>query len=85
MAWEWLDPVLGAFGQSTDTQQVHLTATMFPDLDFRRYQVDLRENIGMDEADKIPDLIAYGDALWQKVLNDEDEAATDFRAVGGPP
>ena len=41
MAWEWLDPVLGTFGQSADTQQVHLTATMFPGLDFRRFQVDL--------------------------------------------
>jgi hypothetical protein len=74
--------VLGAFGQSADTQQVHLTATMFPDLDFRRYQVDLRENIGMDGADKIPELITYGDALWQKMLDDESEAAPDFRAVG---
>jgi predicted acylesterase/phospholipase RssA len=82
MAWQWLDPVLGAFGQSADTQQVHLTATMFPGLDFRRFQVDLRENIGMDGADKIPDLITYGDALWQKMLNDESEAAPDFRAVG---
>ncbi len=81
--WEWLDPVLGAFGQSSDTQQVHLVATMFEGIDFRRFQVDLRENIGMDRADKIQELIGYGDELWKKVLNDESEAAPDFRAVGG--
>lgn len=81
--WEWLDPVLGAFGQSSDTQQVHLVATMFEGIDFRRFQVDLRENIGMDAADKIPELVQYGDELWRKILNDEAEAAPDFRRVGG--
>jgi len=79
--WEWLDPVLGAFLQSADIQQEHLTATMFPGLDFRRFQVHLRENIGMDAAGKIPELIEYGDELWQKILNDDAEAAPDFRAV----
>jgi hypothetical protein len=79
--WQWLDPVLGAFLQSADTQQVHLTATLFAELDFRRFQVDLRESIGMDGADKIPELIIYGDELWQKMLNDESEIAPDFRAV----
>ncbi len=79
--WNWLDPVLGAFLQSADTQQVHLTATLFKGLDFRRFQVDLRESIGMDGADKIPELITYGDELWQKMLDDESEVAPDFQAV----
>lgn len=81
MAWEWLDPVLGAFGQSSDDQQIQLTGTLFPGLDFRRFQVDMQENIGMDAADKIPELITYGDALWQRMLNDQVEAIPDFRQV----
>lgn len=82
--WNWLDPVMGAFLQSADTQQVHLTATLFKGLDFRRFQVDLRESIGMDGADKIPELITYGDELWQKILNDESETAPEFRAIRPP-
>lgn len=79
--WNWLDPILGAFLQSADTQQVHLTATLFKGLDFRRFQVDLRENIGMDRADKIPELTVYGDELWQKMLDDQNEVPPDFRAI----
>lgn len=79
--WEWLDPVLGAFLQSADEQQVQATATLYQGLDFRRFQVDLRENIGMDAADKIPELEAYGDELWAKMQDDITEAAPDFRMV----
>ncbi|MGC8875366.1 MAG: patatin-like phospholipase family protein, partial [Chloroflexia bacterium] len=46
--WEWIGPVLGAFLQSADDQQVHLVRTFFEHLDFRRFQVDLRESIGAD-------------------------------------
>lgn len=80
--WEWIDPVMGAFLQSADDQQVQATATLYEGLDFRRFQVDLRENIGMDAADKIPELVRYGDELWGKILNDQAEAAPDFRIVG---
>lgn len=83
--WEWLNPLLGAFLHSADDQQVHLTATLFEGLDFRRFQVDLRDNIGMDEADRIPELVTYGDELWQKVLTDQTEAAPDFRAGNRVP
>lgn len=79
--WEWIDPILGAFLQSADDQQVQVTATLYEGLDFRRFQVDLRENIGMDAADKIPELERYGDELWEKILNDQVEATPDFRLV----
>ncbi|MCX7706545.1 MAG: hypothetical protein N2204_00865, partial [Anaerolineae bacterium] len=79
--WEWIDPILGAFLQSADDQQVQATATLYEGLDFRRFQVDLRENIGMDAADKIPELERYGDELWEKIVNDQVEAAPDFRLV----
>jgi hypothetical protein len=83
-AWDWIDPVLGAFLRSADDQQVHLVSTFFQALDFRRFQVDLREPIGMDDPSKIPDLTAYGDELGQKILNDETDRALRITAQRAP-
>lgn len=82
--WEWLDPILGAFLQSSYDEQVQVVATLFPGLDFRRFQVDMRENIGMDGADQMPLLIQYGDEMGRKMLNDETETIPDFRRVRMP-
>jgi len=82
--WEWLSPLLGAFLQSADDQQVHLVSTFFTDLDFRRFQVDTREAIEMDDPRMIPQLTAYGEELGRKILNDELDGALDFRAVRAP-
>lgn len=79
--WQWLDPILGAFLQSTYDQQVQVVGTLFPGLDFRRFQVTLRENIGMDAADQMARLVQYGDELGQKLLNDETETIPDFRRI----
>jgi predicted acylesterase/phospholipase RssA len=79
-AWQWIEPVLGAFLQSADDQQVHLVHTLFETLDFRRFQVDLREPIAMDDPSKIPDLTAYGDELGRKILNDETDRALEITA-----
>jgi len=79
--WQWLDPILGAFLQSTYDQQVQVVGTFFPGLDFRRFQVTLREDIGMDAADQMARLAAYGDELGQKMLSDETESIPDFRRV----
>jgi hypothetical protein len=79
--WQWLDPILGAFLQSTYDQQVQVVGTLFPGLDFRRFQVTLRENIGMDAADQMARLVEYGDELGQKMLNDETEGIPDFRRL----
>jgi hypothetical protein len=78
--WEWLGPVLGAFLQSADDQQVHLVRTFFQQLDFRRFQVDLREGIGADDYQRILELTAYGEALGRKILNDETDAALEVVA-----
>ena len=82
--WNWLKPVLDAFRHSADDQQVHLVSTFFEQLDFRRFQVELREPIAMDEADKIPQLTAYGDELGQKIINDETDWALDITAQVAP-
>ena len=42
MAWDWLEPTLDAFLTSAGDQQVHLVETFFQELDFRRFQVDLK-------------------------------------------
>ncbi|MGD2177801.1 MAG: patatin-like phospholipase family protein [Anaerolineae bacterium] len=79
--WQWLGPVLGAFLQSADDQQVHLVDTFFEQLDFRRFQVDLKEHIGMDDPSMIPVLTIYGDELGRKILNDEMDGAMEIRAA----
>ena len=80
-AWDWIEPVLGAFLQSADDQQVHLVHTFFQGLDFRRFQVDLREPIGMDAPSMLPQLTLYGEELARKILNDEMDAAMDITAM----
>ncbi|MGC8781966.1 MAG: patatin-like phospholipase family protein [Anaerolineae bacterium] len=79
--WQWLEPLLGAFMQSTYDEQLHVVGTLFPALDFRRYQVTLREDLGMDAADRMDQLVAYGDEMGQKVLDDEFETIPDFRRI----
>jgi hypothetical protein len=76
--WQWLVPILGAFQQSADDQQVHLVDTFFEQLDFRRFQVDLREPIQMDDISKLPELTAYGDELGRMVLNDQMDRAMEI-------
>jgi len=78
--WQWLQPVLGAFMQSADDQQVHVVDTFFEGLDFRRFQVDLREPIAMDDVSKIPELTAYGDELGRMIRQDEVDEAMAIRA-----
>ncbi len=76
-AWQWLGPVLGAFLQSADDQQVLLVKTFFESMDFRRFQVDLQQDIEMDDPTKMAQLIAYGDELGNKLLNDVTDPAQD--------
>jgi hypothetical protein len=75
--WQWLEPILGAFQQSADDQQVHLVDTFFEQLDFRRFQVDLREPIAMDDISRLAELTAYGDELGRMILNDDVDRAMD--------
>ncbi len=83
-AWDWLGPVLGAFLQTADDQQVHLVRTFFEQLDFRRFQVDFDRAIAMDDVSNIPELTAYGDEMGRKILNDETDWALEIRASRAP-
>ena len=82
--WHWIGPVLGAFQESSDDQQVHLVETFFPDLDFRRFQVDLLESYPMDAADQIPALSAYGDQLGKMVITDKMDSALGIQPKKAP-
>ncbi|MGC9348411.1 MAG: patatin-like phospholipase family protein [Anaerolineae bacterium] len=82
--WQWLSPILGAFMESANDQQVHLVDTFFEDLDFRRFQVDLREPIAMDDPSAIPELTAYGDQLGRKIINDTMDWSMQITATRAP-
>jgi len=82
--WHWISPVLGAFQESADDQQVHLVRTFFPALDFRRFQVDLDGAYPMDEPDKIPALSEFGDRLGRMILDDQLDGALGIRAKKAP-
>ncbi len=74
-AWQWIEPLQGAFLQSAADQQVHLVQTFFAALDFRRFQVDLAGSIAIDDASDLAVLEDYGIEMGQKILNDEIDHA----------
>jgi patatin-like phospholipase/acyl hydrolase len=83
-AWNWIDPVLGAFLQSADDQQVNLVNTFFDLLDFRRFQVDLHQPIEMDDPSKITQLSGYGEDLGNMILNDVFDSSMQVMAAKAP-
>lgn len=83
-AWQWIEPILGAFSQSADDQQVHLVDTFFPKLDFRRFQVDLHQPIAMDDATKIPRLSVYGEEMGRMILNDLTDRSQEIKPALPP-
>jgi predicted acylesterase/phospholipase RssA len=82
--WHWISPVLGAFQESSDDQQVHLVETFFSEIDFRRFQVDLDGSYPMDEPEKIPALTEFGDQLGAMILADQVDRAHSIQANKAP-
>jgi hypothetical protein len=70
-AWDWIGNLLGVFLQSATDQQVNLVETFFKNLDFRRFQINLRDPIEMDDVSQIEPLVAYGTRLGRMILNDQ--------------
>ncbi len=77
---DWLEPLLGAFLRSADDQQVHLVETFFKKLDFRRFQVDLEEDIPAEDSESIPKLSEYGEKMGRMILNDQYDRALGVTA-----
>ena len=82
--WHWIGPVLGAFQESSDDQQVHLVETFFPELDFRRFQVELDGSYPMDEPERIPALTEFGDRLGEMIIADQMDGALGIRPKKAP-
>lgn len=74
----YIDPILNAFQVSAADQQVGLVNRLFNRLDFRRFQVDLKTSIQMDDPSSIPDLIRYGEKLGEMMLNDKTDRAMNL-------
>jgi predicted acylesterase/phospholipase RssA len=73
--WQWIEPTLGAFLSSADDQQVQIVETFFEKLDFRRFQIDMKAPVQMDDPASIPLLTSYGDKLGQMILRDQFDNA----------
>lgn len=80
-AIQWLPKVLETHSQDSSDQQVILVKTMYPDLDFRRYQIDLEAPIAVDDYKKSPELLSYGEQMGDRMLNDLSD---DVRLVTAP-
>jgi len=78
---QWINPLVDAFSHSADDQQVHLVTTFFQKLDFRRYQVDLKTPINLDDSSRIPELVKYGDILGRMLLGDHMDRSMENAPV----
>jgi len=74
----YINPILDAFQTSAADQQVGLVNRLFNRLDFRRFQVDLKTSIRMDDPSNIPELIQYGEKLGEMMLNDKTDRAMNL-------
>ncbi len=71
---QWIRPLVDTFLADSSDQQVRLVRQFFPELDFRRFQVDLDPPIEMDDPKGIPALTQWGETLGQMILNDQMDA-----------
>jgi patatin-like phospholipase/acyl hydrolase len=81
LKFKWIEVILNSFSQSTNRQQREIVKNFFPEIDFRRYNVDFGDadlqkklgfdkNIEMDDKDAIDVLTGLGDVLGQAMIND---------------
>jgi uncharacterized protein len=68
---DWLPRIIENRAQDASDQQVRLVSNLFPEMDFRRVQVDLEEQISVDDFRKTPRLLEYGEEMGRKLLSDE--------------
>ena len=81
---QWLSPLLDAFGRSADDQQVHIVDTFFKDLDFRRFQVDMKEEIPLDDSSQIDAMLEYGERMGSMILADQFDRSMGVQATVAP-
>jgi patatin-like phospholipase/acyl hydrolase len=69
----WLEWVLAELLESPGEQQTEFTQKHFPQMTFYRIDTELKENIGLDDSKKIPQILQYGERLaemidWEAIL-----------------
>lgn len=69
-ALSWVGPMLDIFLQAASDQQVNMVRRVFPELDFRRFQVNTDKHIPMDDPAKVPELWEYGKELAYNTKKD---------------
>jgi patatin-like phospholipase/acyl hydrolase len=67
---QWLTPLVDSFLNAANDQQVNVVKQFFPDMDFRRFQIDI-PLIEMDDVSKMNELTEYGKKLGQMIVNDQ--------------
>lgn len=70
-AWDWIVNALNVYSQSALDQQIHLVQAYYDGLAFRRFQIDLRENIEMDDVRQMDRLLVYGERLGRMILKNK--------------
>jgi hypothetical protein len=79
----WLEWVLAELLESPGEQQTEITQRHFPQMTFYRIDTELKENIGLDDAKKIPRLLEYGERLAEKIDWEAILAGTETRFLIG--
>jgi hypothetical protein len=79
-AIEWVFPLVNTFLADANDQQVRVVRQFFPDLDFRRFQIELDPVIAIDDPAGIPALTKLGEKLARMILDDQ----TDEKALRSP-
>ncbi len=82
---KYIGPLIDAFTQCAADQQVDLVSKLFPTLDFRRFQVDLKEPILLDDLSKLETMLDYGQILGSKILADDTDVAMNIQPQAAPP
>ncbi len=82
--WNWLDPMVSAFLDSANDQQVHIVDKFFGDIDFRRFQVDFHKPLAMTDPEEMPLFEEYGREMGKMVLHDRLDRAQEIKIERAP-
>ncbi len=74
---KWIRPMFDIFLSDANDQQVRIVKRFFNDLDFRRFQVDFKEHIDMDDTSKTDILTEYGEKLGEMIIKNEVDEGVD--------
>ena len=68
--------LVNGFLADANDQQARVLRQFFPDLDFRRFQIDLDPVVAIDDPAGIPVLTGLGEKLARMILDDQIDERT---------